>query len=373
MVLTAAVQAQAPTPPSAAATQTAQGAPARERSGEELYRAACATCHGPDGKGAPQSVVGFDTPLPDFTDCSFATPEADPDWTAIVHQGGPVRAFDRMMPAFGDALTVEEIGRVLDHVRGFCAERGWPRGDLNLPRALVTEKAFPENEAVLTTSALFGGPAASTGAVGNVFLYEHRLGSRGQYEVVVPFNLQEGATGTWSRGLGDVALAYKHALFDSFNRGSIVSAGAEMKFPTGKEQSGLGGGATIFEPFVTASQILPRDGFFHLHGGLEFPIATSGADNEAFWRAAVGKTFVSNRFGRSWSPMVELLGARELGAGHENEWDLLPEMQISLSTRQHILLNVGVRVPVTERDTRSKTFMVYLLWDWFDGGLFEGW
>ena len=44
--------------------------------GRELYRMSCAACHGPDGRGAPVSMVGFDTPLPDFTDCNFSTREA---------------------------------------------------------------------------------------------------------------------------------------------------------------------------------------------------------------------------------------------------------------------------------------------------------
>src|SRR4029453_12673147 len=58
---------------------------------EEVYRAACATCHAPDGRGSARTVVGFDAPLPDFTDCRFATGEPDPDWFAVVHEGGPVR------------------------------------------------------------------------------------------------------------------------------------------------------------------------------------------------------------------------------------------------------------------------------------------
>ena len=48
-------------------------------------------------------------------------------------------------------------------------------------------------------------------------------------------------------------------------------------------------------------------------------------------------------------------------------------MQVSLSVFQHVLLDVGVRVPVNQRDTRGKALMVYLLWDYFDGGLFELW
>ena len=122
------------------------------RSGEAIYQAACVTCHGPDGKGSALSVVGFDAPLPDFTDCAFATAEPDPDWQAVVHEGGPVRALDRHMPAFGDASRPSEIALAVSHLRTFCTEPAWPRGDLNLPRAFFTEKAFPENESVWATA-----------------------------------------------------------------------------------------------------------------------------------------------------------------------------------------------------------------------------
>src|SRR5262245_64161205 len=71
--------------------------------GAQLYDAACAACHAKDGKGQPRSVVGFDTPLPDFTNCSFTTPEADFDWSSVIHRGGRARALSRRMPSFVDA------------------------------------------------------------------------------------------------------------------------------------------------------------------------------------------------------------------------------------------------------------------------------
>ena len=92
-----------------------------------------------------------------------------------------------------------------------------------------------------------------------------------------------------------------------------------------------------------------------------------------FWRTGIGKTYAEGRWGRAWSPMVELLGARELVAGAEAEWDVVPQLQISLSALQHVLVSVGVRMPVNERTERSRTLMIYLLWDWFDGGLFSNW
>jgi mono/diheme cytochrome c family protein len=350
-----------------AAAQTTGAAAAR--SGSELYRAACVSCHGPDGTGAPRSQVGFDTPLPDFTDCKFATPEPDGDWAATIHLGGRARAFDHKMPAFADALSDDEIERLIGYLREFCTDRGWPRGDLNLPRPLVTEKAFPENEAVLTTTIAGSHP----GSVGNQFVFEHRIGRRGQYEVVVPIDFQQSDAGNWGRGLGDVAVAFKYALFDNLRAGSIFSAGGEVTFPTGKEQQGLGGGTTILEPFGAFSQILPHDGFLHIHAGFELATNHDRANDESYLRVAAGKTFTHAVWGRAWSPMVEVLGAKEMADGEKTQWDLMPQMQVTLSRRQHIMASAGVRFPLNERQDRGTSIVTYFLWDWFDGGLFEGW
>ena len=46
---------------------------------------------------------------------------------------------------------------------------------------------------------------------------------------------------------------------------------------------------------------------------------------------------------------------------------------MSLSKLQHVLLSVGVRVPINEREERKPQLLTYLLWDWFDGGLFQFW
>src|SRR5690242_9539611 len=58
--------------------------------GREIFRAACAGCHGGDGKGAPDTQVGFQKPetFPDFTACDQTTPEREVDWRATIQQGG---------------------------------------------------------------------------------------------------------------------------------------------------------------------------------------------------------------------------------------------------------------------------------------------
>jgi hypothetical protein len=48
-------------------------------------------------------------------------------------------------------------------------------------------------------------------------------------------------------------------------------------------------------------------------------------------------------------------------------------MQVSLSKRQHVFLNFGVRTPANNRTGRATQVMFYVLWDFFDGGLREGW
>lgn len=342
-------------------------ATAQTDTGADLYEEACSACHGIDGTGNPQTTVGFDTPLPDFSDCRFASREADGDWLGIVTEGGPVRAFDRMMPAFGDALSEEEILQILGHVRSFCEDSAWPRGDLNLPLALVTEKAFPEDESLVRVTTA----VEEMGSVMTTFVHEKRFGSRNQIEIAVPFSAQERVSGNWHGGVGDMAFAFKRALFHSVDSGTILSAGGEIGFPTGDADRGFGKGFMVYEPFVLFGQILPSDSFVQFQGGVEMPADRDSAD-EAFWRTAVGRTWTQG-FGRSWTPMVEVVGVHELETGGETLWDVVPQVQVSLPTRQHILFNVGVRTPVNERAGRSSEVMVYLLWDWFDGGLFEGW
>lgn len=339
------------------------------KTGEELYQEACANCHGPNGAGAPRSQVAFDVPLPDFTSCNFATREPDGDWIAVAHQGGPTRGFSEKMPAFGDALTQPQLQKIMDYIRSMCPDDDWPRGELNLPRPLVTEKAYPEDEAVFATAVDVEGERA----VMNELVYETRFGARNQLEVVVPFGYRERPTGTWTGGhLGDVAIGAKRALYHSLDSGTIVSLTGEVLLPTGAADQGFGSGTTIVEPFASFGQILPAGGFLHVQGGGEVPLIREGHTDEVFLRGALGKSITQGRWGRVWSPMVEVLGARDLESGGQTQWDVAPQVQVTLNTRQHVMLNLGVRIPMDDPE-RNTRISVYLLWDWFDGGFFEGW
>jgi mono/diheme cytochrome c family protein len=335
------------------------------RTGRQVYESICVTCHGPDGRGGVNLELEKVAKPPDFSNCGFANREPDRAFLAVAHNGGPARGFSPLMPAWNGAYTEAELAEAVKYMRTFCTDQRWPRGELNLPRPLVTAKAFPEDEAVVST-------AAQSGNVVSKFIYEKRLGPLNQVEVIVPLATADYGAGRHATGLGDIALEYKRTLAHSLARGNIFSVTGEFVLPTGSEAKGLGSGTATFEPFVTFGQILPHDSFVQAQAGFGIPLS-SGHDNEAFWRAAVGRTFEQGKFGRLWSPMLEVLAARPLVSGAAIEWDLVPGVQATLNTRQHVRVAGGVRLPVNDADTRRKSVIVYLLWDWYEGGFLQGW
>lgn len=350
------------------------------RSGREIYQGACAACHGPEGHGTPQTIAGFTQPdtFPHFDKCDETTPEFTEDYTAVIRDGGPARGFSPIMPSFGGVLTADEINKVVRYLRSLCKEPGWPLGELNVPRALVTEKAFPESETVFTTTGNVKGPASVTNEVD----YERVLGKHDQLEVALPFGWAHQPGAGLGAGLGDITIGDKHVLFSRLNAapdaplyestGSIFSLQGEVTLPTGSVSKGLGTGETQFGVFGAYDLLLPAQTFIQLQAGADFPLHVHETSRSVFLHTAFGKTF-SVDFGRQWSPMIEVLGDRELSTGMVTDWDLLPEFQVTLNRRQHIRAALGYRVPINDTAGRPKQIMAYFLWDWFDGGLLEGW
>src|SRR5262245_17256635 len=360
-----AISAQTPAAPSGVGRRSTL------ETGRQIYQAGCISCHGANGKGQSQELAGFERPstFPDFSDCPTATPEPDVQWRAIITHGGPARAFSQIMPAFKDLLTEMQIDRVVKYLREFCTDDAWPRGDLNLPRPLVTEKAFPENETVVASSINLEGTAGVSSAV----LYERRIGATAMIEAIVPYDFTHNGS-AWASAFGDLALGYKQELLHSLKRGSIFSVGGELIVPTGNPALATGGESTVFEGFVAYGQLLPAGGFVQLHTGVELPAHPDDVPRAYYLRTAIGKTFAQERgLGRRWSPMVEVVADRDLVSGSTTNWDVVPEIQLPISKRMHILGSVGFRIPVNNTADRQKQVMFYVLWDWVDGSLKEGW
>lgn len=84
--------------------------PARSQTGEALYKAKCAACHGADGKG--QTATGKAMKAGDF-----AAPEvqktSDADLGAIISNGKD------KMPAYGKSLKADQIQSLVAFIRSF--------------------------------------------------------------------------------------------------------------------------------------------------------------------------------------------------------------------------------------------------------------
>src|SRR5579884_2757746 len=96
--------------------------------GERLYKAAYAPCHGEDGNAAPQAISAFERPdtFPDFTRCDQTTAEVDAGYKAVITNGGPNHGFSQIMPAFGEALSSQEIRSEERRVGKECRSRWSP-------------------------------------------------------------------------------------------------------------------------------------------------------------------------------------------------------------------------------------------------------
>ncbi len=237
-----------------------------------------------------ESVVGFDVPLPDFTDCAFATARTGP---GLVRRRPRGRARSAASIATCRRSATRCRQRTSRSPSVMCArsapEPAWPRGDLNLPRAFFTEKAFPENEAVWTTAM---HAVAASGRSSNELIYERRAGARNQIEVNVRRSRSSAGRRVASGAAGSATSRSPSSAPSTraCERGSIGAAGLEVILPTGNEARGLGNGYTVFEPFAMWGQMLPRNSFLQLHGGVELPSDSTKGVREAFVRTAVGTT-----------------------------------------------------------------------------------
>ena len=55
------------------------------------------------------------------------------------------------------------------------------------------------------------------------------------------------------------------------------------------------------------------------------------------------------------------------------QWSAIPQARIGLNKRGNIALNAGVELPLNDDYRYDWRAYVYFIWDFADGGLFEGW
>lgn len=316
----------------------------------EMWNAWCARCHGGDGSGkVPDRPVTVE-PL-DFTDCRIATAEPDADWEMAISHGGPAVGLSSLMPAFGDVLTAEQVRGFVRHIRGFCKETGWPMGNLNLPRPIFAEKAFPENELVIAPVSSHNPHQYASFELKAI--YERRFGRRAQIEAVLP--LESINKGTRKTGLGDVELGMKYVLTPGATR-YLLTAGLDVAFDTGLETKIAGTAGAVIEPYLAAATTMATA---YLQGQLklEFPTKDSWHARATVFHVYLGKD--TSSYPDTWTVGIEFSGeGRELG--------LTPQVRKGLTRTGALGAAFGVTLPLNERRERGYQWVGYLLWEYLE-------
>jgi len=79
--------------------------------GEKVYKAKCASCHGPDGKG--ETAAGKVTKARDICTAEVKK-ETDAVWTDIIVKG------KNKMPSYDKKITDAEVKDVIAYMRSLC-------------------------------------------------------------------------------------------------------------------------------------------------------------------------------------------------------------------------------------------------------------
>lgn len=329
------------------------------RQGQWIYREACATCHGGDGRGQVSGLKPEVQP-PDFTWCAFNSEEPEQDWQRVVVEGGPAAGLSNFMPAFADALTEEQVRQVVAYLRTFCSE-DWPRGELNFPRPLVTGKAWPENEMVFEWST--GRTPGEEQETELSWIVEKRIGPRGQVELKIPVKINDPKDEDALGGIGDVEVGVKYVLYDSLDHLAIVSRGIDVTAPTGSRDRGLGDGTTILGPFLAAGKAW-GDLIGQTSLKFEYPFDTDRASKTFKYNLALSYPIMDTGRLTEGQLLLELNGKSEWGAENPIGFQLYvtPSFRKSISRSGLWAVAVGVQIPVTgqrEVDYRVLGYISY--------------
>ena len=309
-------------------------------SGDSLYSAWCARCHGADARGTPLASVRTDVPPADLASCAVSTAETEDQWVGVVARGGAAFGLSLDMPSYGEAATPDQIRMVVRYVRSLCRERGWPPGELNFPRAFLVEKAYPENELVVTAEGH-----------GQELIYERRAGRRMQFELAVSTVFD-----SLDRPFDHATTAIKYNIWHSLERRALASVGLEASPPLGRSDR------WELEPFIS--------------GGFQRPDFVVQGEALAGWEETEGVAAGSLRLGLGrdmdrFVPMIE--AGWDWVRGGPGTLTLHPQTWIRLSKLGHVAGSIGAGVPVNGPDRGHVTLHAFLLWDFGDAPLLKGW
>ena len=314
----------------------------------EMWNSWCARCHGIDGTGkVPEPTV---TVVPrDFTDCKTATGEADPDWALAIEKGGPAVGLSSQMPAFGDVLKSDQIQGFVDHLRKFCVESGWPDGNLNLPRPMFTEKAFPEDELVVTPVASHVKGQRTEWTTETTL--EKRIAKRWQLELTQPFNSAVQGSDRFT-GFGDFEIGMKWVANPNAHN-HLVTGGIDVTTPTGSSAKGLGAGEAGFEPYIATASAWGYS-YFSTQFKIQMPKNGPWANEVTIYRMALSHDLDPSPSGLNLG--IEL-------TGENKDVALTPQLRKGISPSGAIAAAIGVSLPINNRDVQGVKWVGYVLWE----------
>lgn len=310
-------------------------------SGAALFAAWCKACHGADGRGTPAATARLEVPPADLRECKGSTAETEDRWVKIVTRGGAAFGLSLDMPAFGEAGTPAQIRAVVRYARSLCGELGWPPGELNFPRAFLVEKAYPEDEIVITEKSR-----------AQELIYERRWGKRLQTELSA-HTIFDGQP----KALRGVEGALKYNVWHSLERRALASVGLEVTPPLGRQDG------WELEPFVAFGGAP--------NGGLVVQGQIVGT-----WEESEGITEFSYRLGAGHAlgrfvPMVE--AEWSVPVGEQRTLSLYPQVWVQLSRLGHVAGSLGAELPATGPEPRHPRLIAFVLWDYGDAPLLRGW
>lgn len=320
----------------------------------EMWTAWCARCHAEDGTGRVTEPTITVEPM-DFTDCRVATPEPDADWERAIAKGGPGVGLSPQMPAFEDSLTPQQITLFVSHMRGFCKDPQWPIGNTNFPRPILTEKAFPENEVVLLP-AISHYPEDEAPTITNASfkaIYERRFGRQSMIEIAVPL-VTTNSLLTRTTGLGDMAIAVKHAAY--FTNSRIVSVGLEVALPTGDRFKDHGSGAITIEPYVSTGLMI-GDWYWQSQLKPEISTNTVRSRHHFVYNTYIGRD--TSTAPNTWTIGVEL-------NGEDGAVALTPQVRKGLTGTGALAASAGMMLPLNKREEQGMRWVGYLLWEYLE-------
>jgi mono/diheme cytochrome c family protein len=332
--------------------------------GAEVFKVNCATCHGPAGQPDPDSdlVKNLGVMPANLSDALFNSREPASTWKIVITHGGPEMGFSEMMPAFGSTLSEQDIDNVLAYIKTLGGEHDYPDGSLNLFLPIRTKKAFPEDEWVWKQR--YTGQEGDN-AWKNTLEYEFRIGQRGQGIVEVTHDIEGG-----QQDFGHIEPGFKYVLKHDRQAGFILTGAAQVGVP-------LNSGADWeFLPYLAFGKILSKKWTLQSSGRLKFDLEDS--DKSSAEIAGIVHYVHTDRR-RAVFPALEVVAEVPFERGTEPnradsvQWSIIPQARIGLNKRGNIALNAGVELPLNDDYRYDWRAYVFFIWDFADGGLFDGW